>query len=215
MKSIIVLVVALLASQIIQAQGTIYLSNLSQVSTGSVAAGSDSWLATSFFTGNNVGGYTLDSIQLAMTDASGNPGGFTVMLYSEANNPGGLFPGSSLGTLSGSIDPVTGGIYTYTDNSNITLSPGTHYFIVLTAETAVAAGAYGWSLAGTYSYNPNGGWSSGGDVRTSSNGSFWLATDGDFQYAINAQAVPEPGEFVFGILGATLFGFRRWRNTQP
>jgi hypothetical protein len=192
-KSSIALVVALLATTITKAQGATYLSNLGQPSSGSVAVGSDSWLATSFFSGNNIGGYTLDSIQLAMADASGSPSGFTIMLYSEANNPGGAFPGSSLGTLSGSAEPATGGLYTYTDNLNITLSPATYYFIVLTAGTGVAAGAYDWSLAGTYSYNPGGGWSSGGDVRTSSNGSLWLANAGNLQYAINATAVPEPG----------------------
>jgi hypothetical protein len=79
-----------------------------------------------------------------MADASGNPSGFTVMLYSAIGNLA-VLPGSSLGTLSGSTDPATGGIYTYTAPSNLTLSSTTLYFIVLTAGTAVANGAYTWS----------------------------------------------------------------------
>jgi hypothetical protein len=53
---IIVLAVVLSAPQITQAQGTTYLSNLGEPSTGSLAVGSDSWLAVSFGTGTNVGG---------------------------------------------------------------------------------------------------------------------------------------------------------------
>jgi hypothetical protein len=65
---------------------TAYLSNLGQSSTGSLAVGSDSWLAASFGTGTNEGGYELNSIQLAMTDASGNPSGFTVMIYTNGES---------------------------------------------------------------------------------------------------------------------------------
>ena len=52
---------------------------------------------------NNGGGYSLNSIQLGMADASGNPSGFTVMLYAQDyNHFGGIVPGSSLATLNGS-----------------------------------------------------------------------------------------------------------------
>ena len=168
---IIVFAVAL-APQIVQAQGTMtYLSNLNQASAGSLAVGSDSWLAAGFGTGNNANGYVLNSIQLGMTDASGNPSNFTVMIYANAG-PTGIFPGSSLGTLDGSLNPATGGIFTYTPASNLTLSPSTFYYIVLTAGTTVANGAYDWSYAGANSYNPSGGWFSLGGIWTSSNGSF-------------------------------------------
>ena len=69
-------------SAVVQAQGTMtYLSSLSQSSTGSDPVGSDSWLAAIVWNGNNPGGYSLDSIQLGMADASGFPSNFTVMLY--------------------------------------------------------------------------------------------------------------------------------------
>jgi hypothetical protein len=56
-----------------------------------------------------------------MTDASGNPSGFTLMVYSMAVTS--ILPGGSLGTLDGSLNPVAGGIFTYTPASNFALSP--------------------------------------------------------------------------------------------
>jgi hypothetical protein len=131
-KLIIMFVVGVMIQQIMQAQGTVYVSNLGQTSTGSEAIGSNFWMAALFYTGGNANGYSLDSIQLAMTDISGNPSDFTAMIYNEANNPAAILPGSSLGTLSGSDNPSTAGIYTYTPAASLILSPGTPYFIVLT-----------------------------------------------------------------------------------
>jgi hypothetical protein len=212
----IFLAVALLAPQIIQAQGTMaYFSNLGQTSTGSLAVGSDSWLAALFITGTNSGGYTLDSIQLGMADASGNPGNFTVMLYGNGNYPGALDIGSNLGTLDGSLNPVSRGIFTYTAASNLILTPITEYFIVLTAATVVAKGAYNWSYVSTNFYSPSGGWSSRGvfeTVLTSSDGLSWSPNLGSghySQFAINATAIPEPGSFCLLGLGGLAFLWHR------
>jgi hypothetical protein len=84
---------------------------IGQTSVGSAPVGRDSWLAAVFFAGNNAGGYVFNSVQLTMTDASGSPGGFTVTLYADANNPAGIRPGSSLGTLTGSANPASSGNY--------------------------------------------------------------------------------------------------------
>jgi hypothetical protein len=207
---IVCLAVAVSVPQITQAQGTMtYLSNLGQPSTGGLPVGSDSWLAAAFITGPKAAGYSLDSIQLAMTDASGNPSDFTVMLCS--NGPIAFAPGPVLGTLSGSLSPVSSGIYTYTPASNLTLSPGNRYFIVITAGTAVADGAYEWSLAGAPPYDPSSGWVEVGGVFTSSNGSSWpLPTDGYFQFAIAATAVPEPS--MLGLLALGGFFLVRHRR---
>lgn len=203
--SVITLAISL-ASYTAQAQGTMaYFSNLGQISTGSLAVGSDSWLASLFVTGTNSGGYTLDSIQLGMADASGNPGNFTVMLYGNGNYPGAIDIGSNLGTLDGSLNPVSSGIFTYTAASNLILSPVTEYYIVLTAATGVANGAYNWSYVGTNFYSPSGGWSSRGvfeTVLTSSDGLSWspnLSSGHYAQFGINATAIPEPG--IFGLVG--------------
>jgi len=201
--------IALLAPKITQAQGTTYLSNLGQPSTGSRAVGLESWVAAGFQAGTNASGYVLDSVQLVITEAFGNPSNFTAMVY--ANSPVGILPGSSLGTLNGSLNPAVGGVYTYTPSSNLTLSPRTPFFIVLTAGTRPADGAYEWSHAGTNFYNPNDGWSGLSGVWTSGNGSFWARQTGDYlQYAINATPIPEPGVFSLLILvGSGVLWYRR------
>ena len=217
MKNIIIggviVLTSILAPQIVQAQGTMtYLSNLDQASAGSLAVGSDSWLAELFTTGNNAGGYTLDSVQLQMTDASGTPSDFTAMLCKNAT--GTPFPGQSLGTLVCSLNPAAGGIFTYSPTSNLTLSPKSSYFIVLTSGAAVADGAYQWSYVGANSYNPSGGWGvTAFGVWTSSNGSIpsWSLISGDYgQFAINATAIPEPGVLgLFGLGGLAFLWHRR------
>ena len=213
-SGIIASVFGLLAPQILQAQGTTYLSNFDQSSVGSLAVGSDSWVAGIFETGTNPSGYVLNSIQLAMTDALGSPGGFTVMLYAPAS--GSPLPGRSLGTLNGSLNPVTAGIYTFTPTAPITLPVEYVYNIVLTAGTAVADGAYEWSYAGISSYNASGGWSTLagalGGAWTSTNGSLsWNGSDGSTfpQFAVNGSAVPEPGGLSLFVVGGFLLVWRR------
>jgi len=210
-------VVALLAPQLVQAQGTIpYLSDLGQPSAGSVIVGSDSWQAVGFQTGNAAGGYSLDSIQLAMTDASGHPILFSAMIYKQViGGPPISSPGSSIGTLTGSANPALGDTYSYTPVGNITLSPDTLYFIVVTAASGVANGAYDWSYAGANSYNPNDSWSSQGGLWTSGSGaiSSWNSTTTIFpQYAINASPVPEPSVFGLFCLGGLTLLWCRWKK---
>jgi hypothetical protein len=202
-SGIIVFVAGLFAPQILQAQGTIYVSNLG-ASAGSMAVGSNSWLSAGFATGFNADGYELNSVQLAMTDASGNPNGFTVMLYNQGQ-PTAIRPGSSLGTLDGSTDPATTGIYTYTPASNITLSPNTYYFIVLTAGTAVANGAYEWNESTSHSVN--GGWGELNGIGHSSDGLSWGGgtTSNYPQFAINVTDIPESGVLGLFALGGLCF----------
>ena len=205
--NIAILLIVTLTPQFAQAQGTTYLSNLGQTSTGSIAVGNDLWRAVLFGTGNNASGYILNSVQLMMADASGNPNDFTVMLYASDSNPAGGNPGNKLSTLNGSLNPTTSGIYPYTLVSSIPLLPLTEYYLVLTAGTPVANGAFDWSLAGTFSYNSNDGWGVGnyegsvGAVFSSSDGLSWHPNQGNLQFAITATPVPEPSTWSFGFLG--------------
>jgi hypothetical protein len=206
---IIALVVGFFIPQGAQAQGTTYISNLGQSSSGSTPIASDSWFAVPFYTGANNGGYFLDSIQLSMTDASGAPSGFTVMLYTVGL--GSPFPGYSLGSLSGSFTPSTAGIYTFTAPPNV-VAAYSAYFIVLTAGTAAANGAYEWSLSGINSYNPTGGWGvSPPPFFNSTDGRNWTPVFGTYpQFAINATPVPEPGVLGLFVLGGlSLIWLRR------
>jgi hypothetical protein len=211
-SGIIACVFGLLAPQIIQAQGTTtYLSNLGQPSAGSLAVGSNSWVAAGIYTGTNPGGYVLNSIQLGMTDAAGNPSGFTAMLYNPLSGGPPSGPGTRITALTGSSDPVIAGTYTYAAPSTLTLSQNTEYFIVLTAGTAVATGAYEWSLSGINSYNPTAGWSNLGGVWTSGNGSFlsWNSTSSFPQFAVNSTAVPEPSILGLFLLSGFLLVSKR------
>jgi hypothetical protein len=140
------------------------------------------------------------------------------MLYASAG--GSTLPGTSLGTLNGSLNPVTAGIYTYTPAATLTLAPYGFYCIVLTAGTPVANGAYEWSYADINSYNPSGGWSTPpgnlGGVWTSSNGSPpWIESVSTFaQYAVNATGVPEPSTLGLLALGGCFLVWGR-RKAKP
>ena len=202
-------------------QGTMtYLSNLDQASAGSVAVGSNSWVAIPFKTGTNPGGYVLDSVQLAMTDASGNPSGFTVYLYTAVGGGtvGPLHPSFNFATLSGSLSPAIGGIFTYTPASNITLSPNMSHFIVITAGTAVSDGAYDLSYTDANAFNSSEGWripALNNGVSTASDGTLshpaWNLISGDYaQFAIDATPVPEPSILsLFGLFGLAFLWHRR------
>ena len=71
MKKIVAIVFVLGSLALrVQAQGPFtYLSSFSQSSAGSRAVGSDSWLAATFTSGTNPGGYLLNSVQLGLADA--------------------------------------------------------------------------------------------------------------------------------------------------
>ena len=211
-SGIIASVFGLLAPHTAQGQGTLYVSSLDLTSSGSASVGSDSWLATDIRTGTNASGYLLNSVQLALTDASGTPSGFTAMIYNINPLIEVPVPGSSLGTLNGSLDPVAGGVYTYSPASSLTLSPSTVYYIVLTAGTAVANGAYEWSFANTFAPTISGGWIGGRILLSSSVGLNWEPVPSALpQFAIYATpAVPEPS--ILGLLALGGFFLVRHRR---
>jgi hypothetical protein len=109
------------------------------------------------------------------------------------------------------LNPATAGVYTFTTVSNLLLSPNRFYFIVLTAGTTVANGAYEWNYDNTGSYSPVDNWIGAVTLR-SSNGSYWNSGLGPSvfsQFAINASAIPEPGVLSVLGLGSIAFLWRR------
>lgn len=202
---ILALAVALLTPHLVQAQGTLYFTSLGQTPTGSAAIGSDSWIAQAFGTGTNTGGYMLNSVQLLMDGASGTPNGFVISIYGNSGNS----PQNNLGNLVGS-DPLTGGVYSYTA-SGITLSPSTAYYILVTAATPVAQGAYNWSSANVLA-PPNNGWA-GGLYDYSTDGAKWnYFRNQFFQFAIYATPIPEPATCALFGLGLAALSF--WRRKR-
>jgi PEP-CTERM motif len=209
LNAVVATFVGLLGAQIGRGQGSVtYLSSVGQSPAGATSVGSDVWLASPIITGSNPGGYLLGSVQLTMADSTGSPSGFTVMIYSRKNFLG-VSPGSNLETLSGPANPSTAGNYTYTSASSLLLSPGTDYFIVVTASMPVANGAYAWDYTAANNYNPIGGWNAGG-ATGSSNGTTWnIPTSGFLQFALNATAAPEPGTLGLLALGGLVFGLQK------
>jgi hypothetical protein len=205
---IAVLAVALLKSPMASAQGTLYVSNLGQAPTGSAAIGSNSWVAQRIITGNDSSGYTLNSVQLLMGAASGSPGGFNVSFYS--SNPANSQPGSNIGSLSG-LDPSAGGTFTYTA-SDLTLSPSTDYYVVLTATASVAQGAYNWDWNTPGFTVGNNQWQIDDFSLNSPDGINWTfgARFEAFQLAVYATVIPEPATLALASLGmAALILWRR------
>ncbi len=198
---IILSALALLTPQTSPAQGTVYVSNLNQPSTAGAPVASDSWFAESFETGTNPGGYTLNSIQLMLGLASGNPGGFGVSIYSENIHK---FPGDSLASLTGSTSPAAGGLFNYAA-SDVALLPSAYYFIVITAATPVAAGSYSWSVANNFTYSSADNWVLGPYYYASADGSVWTRNGHPFEFVITATAVPEPSSLMLLGLGGLMF----------
>lgn len=203
----LVLAIGLLGSLMSPAQGTLFVSNLGQTPTGSAAIGSDSWIAQEFFIiATDPNSYSLDSIQLLLNPASGSPNEFNVSIYSAS--PSGA-PQNNLGSLNGPTDPSTPGIFTYT-TSGVTLSPGVGYFVIATAGTPAAQGAYTWSA--TQGVTRNGNYVIEDVYYSSTDGSSWAShvRQNVFQLAVNGTAIPEPATLVLAGLGLAALSF--WRR---
>jgi len=205
---IILFTVGLFAPRLTAAQGSLYVSNLGWTSTGSAAIGSDSWIAQSIITGTNSSGYVLNSVQLLMNAASGSPSGFNVSIYSSLSG----LPYNNLGTLVGS-DPAAGGLFTFTA-SDLDLSPSTFYFVVVTAATPVAQGAYIWSGENGPDSIGNQQWAIPDSYKSSPDGSSWT---GHIrlnvpQLGIYATAVPEPATVALAGLGLACLSLLRRRQ---
>jgi hypothetical protein len=211
-NGIIILSLARLSPSFAEAQGTVaYVSNLGRSQAGSLAVGSDSWVGNEFTVGTNTGGYALNSVQLAMADAVGNPNGFTVTLYANWAGPTsghGTGDVSFILSLLGSTNPSTAGIYTYTPQTALYLSQNYIYSVVLTAGTPVANGSYNWS-EGDGALGLSDGWNSVYYLFYSSDGLTWSSNPTSYgnypEFAVSAVAAPEPGVSAFWGIGILLF----------
>jgi hypothetical protein len=207
--------IALLLTQVAATQAAVYVSNLGQTPTGSGTIASDSWLAQTFVTGPNSGGYLLNSVQLLMDAPSGTPGGFSLSVYSKTGDPHsfhlpGDSPQTSLGSLTG-LAPDTSGTFSYTA-SGIILAPSTFYFLVATATTPSATGAFSWSAAD--SFTQANGFTIDDVYFGSPDGSSWTLylRQNVYQFALDATPVPEPSSLALTALAVT---FMRWFLRQP
>ena len=189
---------------------TVYVSNLADADDGGVYCAVDSWDAAEFTTGASAGGYSLNSIQIAMDGvlpANSSPIGFAVWLAADSGGQ----PGGNVGALTGSSNPNIPGTYTYTA-SGITLSPSTSYWIVATAATTLPKGGYLWGDTASSAYTSSGGWSINNATRDISHdgGSTWTATSVSLlRFNVSAGAVPEPKVIVLTSLVLAVVSLRR------
>lgn len=185
---LLVPLLGLLAPLAAHAQSTTYLSSIENISNSAFVIASDFWHAQRFVTGPNPLGYDLDAIKLLMARMGGNPGPFSLRVYTDN---GGL-PGSNLGTLSGP-DPnhVTNEekVYAYTA-TGITLAPATTYWLVATAATHSSSGFYRWLNSWTTGYASSGGWSIPQGIAYSANGTSWGLHANSFPLLFEMLATP-------------------------
>ena len=91
--------------------------------------------------------------------------------------------------------------------------PVAYYYVVVTASTPVAQGAYNWSAASNPALGNN-GWG-GGIYDYSTDGSTWdYSRDHFFQFAVNATAVPEPSIVALFSLGSVALVWALRRRTR-
>jgi hypothetical protein len=139
-----------------------------------------------------------------MDAPSGAPSGFSVSIYSKTGDPHsfripGDLPQSSVSSLTGSA-PAASGTFSYTA-SGTTLLPSTFYFLVATATTPAATGAYTWSAAS--SFTQANGFTIDDSYFASTNGSSWTPyiRQNVYQFAIYATAVPAPTLLTISTIG--------------
>ena len=138
------------------------VSNVGQTATGNENVTASQSQGQGFTTGSDSGGYTLGSVELAVSSFSGTASDITVSIYSESSG----HPGTVVHTLTtpASIStPVT----TFTAPSGTTLAAGTTYYVVISttgsgitlsrteATAEDTGGASGWSIADDRRFSRN------------------------------------------------------------
>ena len=165
------------------------VSNVGQTATGNANVTATQSQGQGFTTGSDSGGYTLGSVELAVSSFSGTASDITVSIYSESSDD----PGTVVHTLTtpASIStPVT----TFTAPSGTTLAAGTTYYVVISttssginlsrtnATAEDTGGASGWSIADDRRFFGGGNWvNTSSPIRMRVNGAaastdIWSAT---------------------------------------
>jgi hypothetical protein len=192
------------AAPTVEAQGTVFVSNLGSTNPIFVGLGPNYWMAQPFVTGPTNTEYVLNSIQLLMLVTGSSSGtNLQVSLY---NNNGGV-PGTSLALLNGS-DPTSSGVCTYTA-SGVTMAPSTTYWILVSS--GLMQFGFPVFLAGasqTTNYVSNADWSLSAPMYSTDLTTWQLAPYNAGQIAIRA-TVPEPSVCMLIGLGLAWLLFLR------
>lgn len=193
-------VIGLLCASQVSAQTVIVDNTAEPVHvTSPVAVNFSSWEANKFTTDANT--YSLQSITLNLDDALDTSGAFVVELHSDNSGT----PGSFIAALSGSVNPATAGLYTYTPSSTVTLNPNTPYWVV--AMVSSGNGDYGWHFTSSTSQAPGAVGTVGGFSESLDQGASWSAEDTSFPSEFKVVGVvPEPSTYA-AVFGLVALGF--------
>ena len=142
------------------------VSNVDQTAaTGPAQVSATQSMAQGFTTGANTGGYTLGSVELAVSSFSGTASDITVSIYSESSGD----PGTVVHTLTTPAS-ISAAVTTFTAPSGTTLAAGTTYYVVISttssgislsrteATAEDTGGASGWSIADSRHFFGRSGW---------------------------------------------------------
>lgn len=178
------------------------VSNLDEVANSADSVTSTLWRANRFTTGNNAGGYTLDSV-IGRFSAQTTAGTFIAQIYSDNESR----PNVSLESLTGAA-PATAGDHTFS-SAGLSLDANTSYWIAWTA----TSGQYTPENTFSNSETSTDGWTIGGSSASGDAGGNWTAESGPGArlFSIQATPVPEPHEYAMFVgLGLMVFvGARR------
>ncbi len=179
------------------------------------------WFAQGFHTGDNAGGYYLNSATLAFDNAFGQPASFTLDIFNTTANRA---PNASLGQLTGSSDPDIRGNYLYSAQ-DLLLQPGSDYAMVVKAAGTVSVqnDQYLWYRSASTSITAADGWQAAGMWGWIEQPSIWGSTYPSHTwfssfvgyppaaFSLTVTPVPEPGSFALLIASAPLL-LRRVRR---
>ena len=183
-----------------------FASDLSNVSGNRV--GQD--LANSFTTGAD----PVNLVSISVAFAGGFGSGFTAYLYEDN---GGNAPGSPLLTLSGTVDPHSGGLFDFSPTGSFTLAANTDYWAVLVADHTAPDKRFPVYTVADFNQTGDVGWSIGNTFasRVVNNGvpDNWIISKNDtpLQFAVNSSVVPESSTSLAIAFGLVLAASRRRR----
>ena len=142
------------------------ISNVGQTAaTGAAQVSTSQSQAQGFTTGSDSGGYTLGSVELAVSSFSGTASDITVSIYSESSGD----PGTVVHTLTTPAS-ISAAVTTFTAPSGATLAASTTYYVVISttssgislsrtdATAEDTGGVSGWSIADSRRFLGGSGW---------------------------------------------------------
>ena len=191
----------------ISVSGQFFVDNLGEPPGFVAALRSDFWHATSFTTGPNPDGYSLETVSAAFLDPIGSPSDYQMKIAPDA---GGM-PGMAVQSLVGSA-PTVSGIFNY-DSPGMFLAPNSTFWVIQTS-SASGGSEFSIDLVDSSTEVSVDGWLIGDALFSSADqgGTWGLGIAQPARIGIDAFAVvPEPGGGIV-VTSLTLGVFVAWRR---